>query len=276
MIKFQEQVPSIYTSASRDFQYLSWLINVVLNSVKHNVDDLYNLPNTKADPRLIELLAMTLGFKVKRNYNLQQLSALVAVLPIVLKYKGTVIAVEMAGKALVAASGATGDFVIENTTNGELLVILPETLVDISLFTDLLPYILPAGMTCHIQRTAQIKGNITTKVAYYDAMLVKMLPDLGWDGDAQVNIGLARLFSTGTEDISTLANFQNGDIDQFTAGLMNNTIIPSLTETLADPKTTQDEPDYTEEINEHGTSVIIYKYSTDNNNDGTTVIIGGN
>ena len=69
MIKFREQVPSVYTNASRDFQYLSWLIDVVLNSVKHNVDTIYDLPNVKHDAKLSELLAMTLGFKVKRNYD---------------------------------------------------------------------------------------------------------------------------------------------------------------------------------------------------------------
>ena len=76
MIKFANQVPSVYPSASRDFQYLGWLIDIVLNSVKHNVDDLYDLPNNQADIKLTELLALTLGFKVKRNYDQKQLSAL--------------------------------------------------------------------------------------------------------------------------------------------------------------------------------------------------------
>ena len=51
MIKFYEQVPAVYPSASRDFQYLCWLIDIVLNSVKHNVDDLYDLPNSKTSRR---------------------------------------------------------------------------------------------------------------------------------------------------------------------------------------------------------------------------------
>ena len=88
MIKFKNLVPSVYPNASRDFQYLCWLIDIVLNSVKHTVDDLYDLPNSKADPKLTELLAMTLGFKVKRNYDQDQLRALVAALPRILKYKG--------------------------------------------------------------------------------------------------------------------------------------------------------------------------------------------
>ena len=81
MINIFNQVPTVYTSMSRDFQYMCWLINIVLNSVKHNVDGLYELPNTKTDTRLAELLAMTLGFKIRRRYNQEQLAALVSIFP---------------------------------------------------------------------------------------------------------------------------------------------------------------------------------------------------
>ena len=54
MINLYNQVPTVYTSTSRDFQYLSWLYNIVLNSVKHNVDALYDLPKVQTDNKLIE------------------------------------------------------------------------------------------------------------------------------------------------------------------------------------------------------------------------------
>ena len=240
MIKFHEQVPSVYPSASRDFQYLGWLINVVLNSVKHNVDGLYNLPNTIADSRLTELLAMTLGFKVKRNYDQKQLAALVGVLPRILKYKGTKTAVDIAGNALIAASGASGSFTSE-VIDGELLVRLPENLIDVSLFTDLLIYILPAGMTCRILKTTQLRGGYVTKIGYSDTLLADWLPDLDWDRDTQSSVGLAGMFNVG-RDITSFANYlDTTDNDQalaerFNVGLLDNSIIPTLTETLADHK----------------------------------------
>jgi len=227
MIKFQEQVPSVYINASRDFQYLSWLINIVLNSVKHNVDDLYNLPSTNADPRLTELLAMTLGFKVKRNYDQTQLAALVAALPRILKYKGTITAVTMAGNALVAASGTIGSFRIKEIVDGELSVVLPKGLVDISLFTDLLPYVLPAGMTCRIARADQVPKTYTTKVAYSDTMQATWVPDLAWDSDEQQSTGLASIFDPNTQE-PTFANYlDNGLVN---AGLLDNSIIPMITD----------------------------------------------
>ena len=205
LIKFREQVPSIYPSASRDFQYLGWLIDIVLNSVKHNVDDLYDLPNSKTDPRLTELLAMTLGFKVKRNYDQNQLQALVAALPRILKYKGTMTAVNMAGNALIAASGAIGSFDSE-VKDGELTVVLPKSLIDISLFTDLLPYILPAGMTCHIVRKNQLKEGYATKLVHQNSLLAEWVPDLAWDNEKQTTVGLANMFNTGISS-TEYANF---------------------------------------------------------------------
>jgi len=234
MIRFYEQVPSVYTSASRDFQYMSWLIDIVLNSVKHNVDDLYDLPNAGNNTKLTELLAMTLGFKVKRNYDQKQLAALVAVLPRILKYKGTETAIRVAGNALIAASGAVGSFNITKVAGGELEVVLPENLVDVSLFTDLLGYILPAGMTYRIRKTNQVPGNISTKIHYHDTALAEWQPDLDWDVDNQVSTGLANMF-TPTASEPVFSNYRNSDVNDLNVGLLDNSVIPTLATALGDP-----------------------------------------
>ena len=232
MIKFYEQVPAVYPSASRDFQYLCWLIDIVLNSVKHNVDDLYDLPNSKTDPRFTELLAMTLGFKVKRNYDQNQLRALVAALPRILKYKGTTHAVEMAGNALVAASGTTGkNFSIESIEDGELTVVLPIELVDVSLFTDLLSYILPAGMTYHIIRKNETAIAPTTSVAYGEQLLAEWIPDIDLDETTGNTNGLSSMFNVPAANV-TFANFKNHDTDMPNIGLLDNSIIPMVTEPI--------------------------------------------
>lgn len=219
MIKFHEQVPSIYTSASRDFQYLSWLINIVLNSVKHNVDDIYNVPNVDSDPKITELLAMTLGFKVKRNYDKKQLNALVAVLPNILKYKGTKKAIEMTAEALVNASGSLGD--TKTDIDGtEILVTLPKDLVDTTLFLDVLDYILPAGNTCRVRRLDFEEQRLTTKLDHKAILELKVEDDTN----------LAGLYESGsikniTENI-TKVDEENAIVN---TGLLDNTIIPTLT-----------------------------------------------
>lgn len=267
MIKFREQVPSIYANASRDFQYMSWLIDIVLNSVKHNVDDLYDIPNTFSDARVAELFAMTLGFKVKRNYDHKQLAALIAVFPRIIKCKGTPNAINIAGKALVAASGASGD-VDCKVENGELIVTLPKNLIDISLFTDLLPYIVPAGLACHIVRADRRDRNYTTELGYNDTLLAELIPNLSLDTTAQLSTGLASMFDvTATEPI--FSNYKDSNVKTPNVGLLDNSIIP-MVESPLNYSTSQP---YSTILNEYGTTVVIDEYYVETDGDMMTVII---
>jgi hypothetical protein len=205
----------------------------VLNSVKHNVDDIYNLPNSNTDSRLTELLALTLGFKVRRNYDQKQLSALVAALPRILRYKGTEEAVNMAGNALIAASGASGDFKSE-VNGGELTVTLPVELIDISLFIDLLEYILPAGMTYRIERMNKKTSSFATKVLHDTRLIAEFVPELDQSSDTDEKVGLANIYEVGTTEPS-FTNFRRNEDDTddiVNIGLLDNSIIPSVTEAI--------------------------------------------
>lgn len=236
MIKFANQVPSIYTNASRDFQYIGWLVDVVLNSVKHNVDSLYNLPHAENNSKITELLAITLGFKIKRNYDKKQLAALVSILPAILKYKGTEKAITMAAAALIKASGASGDFSC-TVKDAKLEVILPRDLIDITLFTDLLEYILPAGMTYRIFRDNQSKQELDKiQVGHSDFVKFDTYNDLV-KSNTNLITGLSVLYPT--EDIEETrpefaANFKHiNGVHVLNSGLLNNTIIPVVETDIA-------------------------------------------
>ena len=242
MINFYNQVPTVYNNASRDFQYLSRLINVVLNSVKHNVDDLYELPNNKADPRLAELLAITLGFKVKRNYDQKQLTALVSILPSILKYKGTLTAINLACIALIRASGARGIYQVKPTDNYCLEVLLPDNLIDTVLFTDLLPYILPAGMTVRLVTKTIIDAKTDrVELGYNDFITAKWVEEAIMDTDNGKLTGLSAMFDDSTLRSNVLPEFTNfntiGDNKILNTGLLNNSIITSAVTAVNDPKT---------------------------------------
>lgn len=240
MINFYNQVPSVYNNASRDFQYISWLVNVVLNSVKHNVDDLYDLPNVQSDSRLTELLAMTLGFKVKRNYDQKQLKALVSIIPYILKYKGTYKAIDLACIALIKASGAKGVYTIK-VENNCLEVQLPENLIDTVLFMDLLPYILPAGLTTRlVSKTVHDTDVTSIELDYEDAVTAEWVPDIAWDRDKSAVAGLATMFAdsvTDSENTPEFANFKASGSKVFNTGLLDNSVIPAVTAALQDDKT---------------------------------------
>jgi hypothetical protein len=164
MINIKNQLPGIYYDASRDFQLLGHLYELVLNYVKTNADMLYLLPNgLEADTRTTELLATTLGFKLRRNYDKEQLAALVSIFPRLLKVKGTKQAIDLAGNALVKASGVSGEFssIIENHV---LTIKIPLELSDMTLFIDLLPYILPFGLSVVIERASVITERVSLAV----------------------------------------------------------------------------------------------------------------
>lgn len=175
MISIKNQVPNIYYDASRDFQILGHLYEVVLNYVKTNADMLYLLPNgIEEDTRATELLATTLGFKLRRNYDKEQLAALVSIFPQILKTKGTITAINLAGNALVKASGVPGEFSTE-LENHVLTIKIPIELSDITLFVDLLPYILPFGIRVSIVRSTVITQKVSLPI-FATATARKALP----------------------------------------------------------------------------------------------------
>lgn len=195
MISIKHQLPGIYYDTSRDFQILGHLYEVVLNYSKTNADMLYLLPNgLTEDSRITEVLATTLGFKLRRNYDKAQLAALVSIFPQLLRIKGTKRAIDLVGDALVKASGVPGSFHSE-LKEQVLIVKIPVELTDITLFMDLLPYILPFGISVSIVRMTVRKETPTLPIGT-TAVVRKALP--GFGPQAQQPLGLARVSEDGS------------------------------------------------------------------------------
>lgn len=187
MIKLQNMTPAPYYEQSRDFQFIGRLYDVVLNSVKTNLDQIYNLPlNRNTDKQLMDLLAMTLGFRPKHNYNSEQLYSVCSALNEILRNKGSKTAIDLAVKAIVNADGIYQEYTCDTDINNNVLyVYIPQTVKDISLFKDLLDYILPAGMKCEIIRTFVniLKGkanNGTTEAGTQDYVRLYKVTDKGY------------------------------------------------------------------------------------------------
>ena len=164
MIKLQNYTPDVYYSESRDFQFIGRLYDIVLNYVKTNVDLLYNLPLSEdIDDQFIGLLGLTLGFKPKHKYTSKHLKAICSVLAQIMRYKGTVKAVTLACNAIFNAEGIVedGECIIEGTT---LNIYFPAKFSDNNLLTDLLDYILPAGMSVNIIKVASYNEISSTSV----------------------------------------------------------------------------------------------------------------
>lgn len=220
MIQLYNQIPEVYYKQSRDFQFIGRLFDLVLNAVKTNADMLYQIPNgLMNDTQSTEVLAHTLGFKIKHDYDKDQLAALVSIFPTLLKYKGTVTAIKMAGDAMIRASNVIGDFQF-SLNNNVLEVILPYELTDMSLFQDLLPYILPAGISCSISRGRGASVTFKTKLATAQD-ITAVLTDLSNDPGLST-IAIPETSSLTYTYKTDFIDDQNGKIN---TGLIGNTVI---------------------------------------------------
>lgn len=166
MIKLQDYTPEIYYKQSRDFQLLGRLYDVVLNSIKTSADALYGLP--KADrtmqTRILDLLSYTLGFTAKHEYSNTQLAAVCSVFPSLIKLKGSIQAIQLLGDTLLSAEGINEKFSCYAEGN-TIQLFIPGALSTLTLFNDLLDYLLPAGMSCNIVRANTESVAIATEIA---------------------------------------------------------------------------------------------------------------
>jgi hypothetical protein len=173
MIKLQNYTPEIYYKESRDFQFIGRLFDLVLNAIKTDTDLIYNIPlSTDSDEKLLELLALTLGFKPKKNYNSKQLRAICSVLPTILKHKGSIQALVLATNALLAAEGVRQPLDYTLLPNQGITLYVAQELGDLNLFTDLIDYLLPAGLSCNIIKESQVVNKIETKFGVEDRVAV--------------------------------------------------------------------------------------------------------
>ena len=172
MIKLQHLTPEVYYKESRDFQLLGRLFDLVLNAVKTDADLLYNLPlSTNSDEKLLELLALTLGFKPKHQYNARNLKAVCSVFSEILRNKGSIKAIKIACEALFNSMDISQQLDYDFTKckdNAELNLYIAQDFGDITLLNDLLSYILPAGMSCNIIREFHILTDSNTNIGISD------------------------------------------------------------------------------------------------------------
>lgn len=160
MIKLQEMTPEILYDQSRDFQFIGRLFDLVLNSVKTEADLLLNIPfSDNSSDELLSLLTLMFGLSLDKNkYTNKQLRAICSVTPILFKNKGSIMAVEILCRALMRADAVVGEIMIIgpgsvlNSTPCHIDIYLPSKELHQEILLELLPYIVPAGVTFTIKQ----------------------------------------------------------------------------------------------------------------------------
>lgn len=232
MIKLQEMTPEVYYRKSRDFQLIGRLYDLVLNYVKTNAELINTIPISQSDndQRMIDLMTMTLGFKTRHHYNLKQLTALCSAFAEIIKIKGTRRAIELACEVLLRSEGLTKpEYINVDEEKCVVEISIPKELSDLNLLTDLLDYILPAGMSCQIIRTTTESIPATTEVHF--------TPNIIYDNSAD---NARKMSIVGTE-ATTIGPYNFiGNIGNKASYIMNTHVIPATGED-SEPEQNQEE-----------------------------------
>lgn len=164
MIKTQYLTPEIYTKESRSFQLFGHLYDLVYNYSKMCIDTMENNPISKnTDYKLLDLMATTLGFETRHNYNVKDLFALCLSFNEILKYKGSKKAIDWACHVLLNARGITEDAtVIVDKNSYTIYIFIPKEFTDTILLEDLFDYILPTGYTYQFKLVSETSIGETT------------------------------------------------------------------------------------------------------------------
>lgn len=154
MIKVRKLVPEVYYNDSRDFQLLGRTFEVLYNYLKTNAE-LVKVGSTAEynDTFLVQLLALTLGFKTKGEYNNRSLREVCSVFSYILKDKGSIKSIEEAVNIVLHALDISSDksYIYKDINEpSNIEIYLPskiKELDELHLLEDILDYILPVGTT---------------------------------------------------------------------------------------------------------------------------------
>lgn len=156
MIEVRKQVPGVYYNESRDFQLIGRIFEVILNYLKTNNDCTENTMDTNLiDDKLVNLLAKTVGFESRHEYDVNNLKIICGCFSTILKYKGTKRGIDMAISSLLNSRGVTDNFesVLDYDTR-TINIYIPVSAGNTILLEDLFEYILPVGWGYSIIRAA--------------------------------------------------------------------------------------------------------------------------
>lgn len=147
---------------------LGRVYDIVFNYLKTNIDTIPNAPlSDDVDDKLLELVCTNLGFKGFHNYNINQLKALCSIFNIVIRNKGNIQSIQMVLNMLTNIENVTtlASVVVDDDDTSKITVFIPEEIKDITIFEDVLDYILPAGMQCEIIQQKAIKTYSQTELS---------------------------------------------------------------------------------------------------------------
>ena len=192
MFRTQHSVPQVYVEKSRDFQLLGRLIDCLQAGVKFDIDTILDITSPmNIRDNLLQLLCTKVGFFPTIDIDANILKYIVAAFPYIMKYKGTVKAIEYAVRTIIKSEYSTisqnSPPVIEiydsNDPNNPFTIVIYTNIGNYSIkaLDEIMKYIKPIGYSYEIQSYASVDETIDTLEANdeVETTIVSNSDDLG-------------------------------------------------------------------------------------------------
>lgn len=173
-----DNVPSVYSTESRDFQLFLRVLDFVQNSIKYDIDTMiYSLSTEDAPSHYLERLKSKVGFYNSHEIDDKALRLALIVFPFIIRYKGSVEGIKRCVNAYLRHLGIR-DPIRLNIYNAHpthpytIKIGIPSRVKDTFLLEDLLSYILPTGYFVEMYLYENVTFEPTESVVNFDYVVL--------------------------------------------------------------------------------------------------------
>lgn len=146
MFRIEDNVPHYYVDHSRDFQLFCRLYDIAFTSVKRDIDNVINFSDCyKCPDRLLDLLAVRVGFFDYKSLPTDALRMILAAFPYIMKHKGTITAIKECINLFLRYNKSQNVEYEIDSSGGNVTLTLETTFGNEYILDILLAYVIPTG-----------------------------------------------------------------------------------------------------------------------------------
>lgn len=146
--RLQDNLPEIYSYASRDFQLMERLYDTLLNGTRYDIYSMLGIIDTQhCRSNLLPLLRIAVGFISTAKYPDRVLRTLLAAFPVLIKSKGQLQCIRLAVQIYLKAFGGSGDVETKYAQDtGTLNIIILSSPVEVNALSSWVKFFAPTGL----------------------------------------------------------------------------------------------------------------------------------
>lgn len=147
MFYVRDNVPDVYINESRDFQLFARLYDLVFQSNRFSIDSMSCISDTmNCNDTLLPLLATKVGFFTDLNLTSKADRQILSAFPHIIKYKGSMKAIELITNLFEHIMNTTVDIETEAQDKNYVRIVFKERTPNVDMLYTLLNYVRPTGM----------------------------------------------------------------------------------------------------------------------------------